>query len=105
VFDRALFFNSIRRLIAPNGVVIFTTINRTLASLALAKFAAEYVLKIVPKNTHDFDKFVKPSELQNEALKEGIIIDDVTGFKPLLDGRFKFSSIVAINYGASGSLV
>ena len=63
------------------------------------------MLKIIPKGTHDFDKFVKPSELQNEALKAGIIIDDVTGFKPLLDGRFKFSSIVAVNYGASGSLV
>ena len=105
VSDRALFLDSIRHLLAPDGVVIFTTINRTLASLALAKFAAEYVLKIVPKGAHDFDKFVKPSELQNEALKAGIIIDDVTGFKPLLDGRFKFSSIVAINYGASGSLV
>ena len=105
VSDRALFLNSIRRLLAPDGVVIFTTINRTLASLALAKFAAESVLKIIPKGTHDFDKFVKPSELQNEALKAGIIIDDVTGFKPLLDGRFKFSSIVSVNYGASGSLV
>ena len=91
--------------IAPEGVVIFTTINRTLASLAFAKFAAEYVLKIVPKGAHDFDKFVKPSELQNEAQKAGIIIDDVTGFKPLPDGRFKFSSITAVNYGASGSLV
>ena len=105
VSDRALFLDSIRRLIAPEGVVIFTTINRTLASLAFAKFAAEYVLKIVPKGAHDFDKFVKPSELQNEAQKAGIIIDDVTGFKPLPDGRFKFSSITAVNYGASGSLV
>ncbi len=105
VSDRILFFVSIRRLIAPDGVVIFTTINRTLASLAIAKFAAEYVLKIVPKGAHDFDKFVKPSELQNEALKAGIIIDDVTGLKPLPDGRFKFSSFTAVNYGASGSLV
>ena len=51
------------------------------------------------------DKFVKPSELQNEAQKAGIIIDDVTGFTPLPDGRFKFSSITAVNYGASGTLI
>ena len=52
----------------------------------------------------DFTKFVKPSELQSEAKEAGIILDDFTGFKPLLDGRFKFTSITAINYGASGSL-
>ena len=104
VSDRALFFNSIRHLLAPSGVVIFTTINRTLASLAFAKFAAEQLLKIVPKGAHDFNKFVKPSELQNEARKAGIIIDDITGFKPLLGGRFKFTSVTAINYGASGFL-
>ena len=104
VSDRALFFNSIRHLLAPKGVVIFTTINRTLASLAFAKFAAERLLKIVPEGAHDFDKFVKPSELQNEARKAGIIIDDITGFRPALGGRFKFTNITAVNYGASGGL-
>ena len=105
VSDRKLFLYSIRQLIKPDGVVIFTTINRTLASLVMAKFAAEYVLKIVPKGAHDFNKFVKPYELQNEALKAGIVIDDITGFKLLPNGRFKFSSFTAVNYGASGSLV
>ena len=104
VSNRALFFNSIQRLLAPKSVIIITTINRTLLSLAFAKIAAEYILDIVPKGTHDFNKFLKPAELQNEALKAGIIFDDITGFKPLLDGRFRTTSITAVNYGASGSL-
>ncbi len=104
VSHRALFLNSIRRLLLPKGVIIITTINRTLISLAFAKVAAEYIFNIIPKGTHDFNKFLKPKELQAEALKAGIIIDDITGFKPLLDGRFKTTSVTAINYGASGSL-
>ncbi len=73
-------------------------------SFALAKISAEYIFELIPKGTHDFTKFVKPSELQSEAKEAGIILDDFTGFKPLLDGRFKFTSITTINYGASGSL-
>ena len=105
VSNRALFLNSIRRLLLPKGVIIITTINRTLISLALAKIAAEYLFNIIPKGTHDFKKFLKPAELQNEALKAGIIFDDIIGFKPLLDGRFKTTSVTAVNYGASGSLL
>lgn len=104
VSNRALFFNSIQRLLRPRGVIIITTINRNLISLAFAKIAAEYIFDIIPKGTHKFDKFIKPTELQNEASKAGIIIDDIIGFKPLLDGRFKTTSITAINYAASGSL-
>ncbi|GIS15490.1 MAG: ubiquinone biosynthesis O-methyltransferase [Alphaproteobacteria bacterium] len=104
VSDRSLFLNSIQRLLTPKGVVIITTINRNLFSFALAKISAEYIFGLIPKGTHDFTKFVKPSELQSEAKEAGIILDDFTGFKPLLDGRFKFTSITTVNYGASGSL-
>ena len=104
VSDRALFLNSLRRLLLPKGVVIITTINRNLISLAFAKIAAEYFFGMIPKGTHDFSKFLKPEELQSEALKAGIIFDDITGFKPLFDGRYTKTSITAINYGASGSL-
>ena len=104
VSDRSLFLKSIERLLTPEGVVIITTINRNLFSFALAKISAEYIFELIPKGTHDFTKFVKPSELQSEAKEAGIILDDFTGFKPLLDGRFKFTSITTINYGASGSL-
>ena len=104
VSHRGLFLNSIQRLLNPEGVVIITTINRNLFSFALAKISAEYIFELIPKGTHDFTKFVKPSELQSEAKEAGIILDDFTGFKPLLDGRFKFTSITAVNYGASGGL-
>ena len=104
VYDRDLFLKSIQHLLAPKGVVIITTINRTLFSLVFAKIAAEYIINWIPKGTHDFNKFLKPAELQSEALKAGIILDDIIGFKPLLDGRFRTTSITAVNYGASGTL-
>ena len=53
VTDRPLFARAIADMLVPGGTVVITTINRTLASLALAKFALEYVLRMVPVGTHD----------------------------------------------------
>ena len=63
VADRALFLNAMATLLRPGGVFVLTTINRTIPALAFAKFAMEYVVRIIPKGTHEFTKFVKPSEL------------------------------------------
>ena len=75
VSDRSLFLKSIQRLLTPESCFI-TTINRNLFSFALAKISAEYIFELIPKGTHDFTKFVKPSELQSEAKEAGIILDD-----------------------------
>ncbi len=104
VNNRHQFLQSIRLLLKTDGVIIFTTINKTLPALFLAKLAAEYILNLVPRGTHQFKKFIQPAQLQRECADAGILIDDITGFIPTPQGGFRFSSITAVNYGASGQL-
>ena len=105
VADRGLFIKAIASMLDPNGVVIVTTINRSLPALLFAKFALEYVVQLVPAGTHDPKKFVRPSELCNEFAAVGIVIDDITGLAPRLSGGFKQTGSLAINYAASGGFV
>ena len=108
VADRAVFADAIARLLASRGTVVITTINRTLAALALAKFMLEYVVRMVPAGTHDPSKFVRPAELRAEFAAAGIILDDMTGFAPRPARRigangFMRVGTLAINYAASGT--
>jgi 2-polyprenyl-6-hydroxyphenyl methylase/3-demethylubiquinone-9 3-methyltransferase len=102
VADRPLFIEAIAKMLAPNGVVIITTINRSLPALVFAKFALEYILRVVPPGTHDPQKFVQPSELRAEFADAGILLDDMTGFAPCLGGGFMPIGSLAVNYAASG---
>lgn len=101
VADREVFIAAIANMLADDGVVILTTINRTLPAIALAKYALEYIVRIVPAGTHDPKKFVKPAELRSEFANAGILLDDVTGFAPRPGGFSRIASL-AINYGISG---
>ena len=103
VADPDSFVKAIAAMLKPSGAVVITTINRTLAAAALAKFAAEYILRIVPAGTHQTEKFIRPAELQALFARHDIILDDISGFVPLPGGRFTISPITAVNYGASGS--
>ena len=102
VADRGLFIRAIASMLDPKGVVIVTTINRSLPALLLAKFALEYVVRLIPTGTHDPRKFVRPNELRNEFAASGIMLDDITGLAPKLSGGFKQTGSLAINYAASG---
>ena len=102
VFDRRIFIKAIAQMLAPNGVVVITTINRSLPALIFAKFALEYIVRLVPAGTHDPQKFVKPNELRAEFINAGILLDDMTGFAPRLAGGFRPTGSLAINYAASG---
>ena len=84
------------------SMVVLTTINRSIAGVALVKYAAEYVLHLAPKGTHDPKKFVKPSELKAEARDAGIEIDDITGIHPRLGGSFRLGGLPLMNYAAAG---
>ncbi len=105
VTNRLAFIMAMKAMLKPSGVLAITTINKSLPSLLLAKFAAEYVLKIVPAGTHQFSQFVSPQTLRAECETAGILIDDITGFVPDLKGGFKLSAVTAINYGVSGQLI
>jgi len=84
------------------SMLVLTTINRSIAGVALVKYAAEYVLHLAPKGTHDPQKFVKPSELKAEARDAGIEIDDITGIHPRCGGGFRLGGLPLMNYAAAG---
>ncbi|MGD8341317.1 MAG: bifunctional 2-polyprenyl-6-hydroxyphenol methylase/3-demethylubiquinol 3-O-methyltransferase UbiG [Gammaproteobacteria bacterium] len=87
------------RLVRPGGTVFFSTINRNLKSFALAIVGAEYVLRMLPRGTHEFVKFIKPSELARAVRSAGLDVDNLTGlhFNPLTKDYF-LSDNVDVNY-------
>lgn len=89
VENPALFVELCAQLVKPNGLVIFSTLNRTWKSYALGIFAAERILKWVPVGTHDWHKFIKPSELAKYAGNAGLEVKSAKGmvFNPL-NGEF-----------------
>lgn len=102
VASRLTFLEAIRHCVKDDGLVIITTINRTIAALATVKIGAEYITGQIPKGTHQYEKFVTPDELQDDCLTAGIILDHFTGFVPSLKGGFRTSSFMGINYAAAG---
>jgi 2-polyprenyl-6-hydroxyphenyl methylase/3-demethylubiquinone-9 3-methyltransferase len=79
-----------QRLVKPDGDVFFATLNRTFLSWLLAIVAAEYVLGIVKRGTHDLGKFIKPAEIDGWAGKTGLVRQDVTGlhYNPILKRKW-----------------
>ena len=68
-------------LVKPGGIVFFSTINRNLKSFALAIVGAEYVLNLLPKGTHEYAKFIRPSELIAHAGAAGLELQDMVGMQ------------------------
>lgn len=68
-----------RELVRPGGDVYFSTINRTPKAFAFAIVGAEYVLKLLPSGTHQYDKFIRPSELEEWARHSGLELQDSIG--------------------------
>jgi 2-polyprenyl-6-hydroxyphenyl methylase/3-demethylubiquinone-9 3-methyltransferase len=87
VADVDLFLRSCSRLVKPGGAMVVSTINRTIKSLALAKIGAEYILRWLPVGTHDWRKFVRPSELANGLRPAGMDITVLEGmsYNPIAD--------------------
>ncbi|MBN65953.1 MAG: bifunctional 3-demethylubiquinol 3-O-methyltransferase/2-polyprenyl-6-hydroxyphenol methylase [Rickettsiales bacterium] len=79
VADPDSFVASCAELVKPGGLLVMSTINRTLKSLAMAKIGAEYVLRLLPRGTHDWRKFVKPSEMAASARGAGLEHVHTTG--------------------------
>jgi 2-polyprenyl-6-hydroxyphenyl methylase/3-demethylubiquinone-9 3-methyltransferase len=79
-----LFYDALTALLAPGGMLILSTLNRTTKSYLLGIIGAEWVMRWLPRGTHDWQKFVKPSEMQRALTKRGLEISDVTGmaFRP-----------------------
>jgi 2-polyprenyl-6-hydroxyphenyl methylase / 3-demethylubiquinone-9 3-methyltransferase len=99
VADLPRFLEALARLVAPGGVLIIGTINRTLRSYAKAIIGAEYVLGWLPRGTHRWHKFVTPAELELGLGAHGLDVVDVCGMalNPLTM-RWSTSSDVSTNY-------
>ena len=99
VADRAAFVAACCACLRPGGPVVLATLNRTLRSFLLAIVAAERVLRWLPPGSHDWRRFVKPSELARDLRRAGASTTAITGlvFDPLAGG-WRLGRDVAVNY-------
>jgi 2-polyprenyl-6-hydroxyphenyl methylase/3-demethylubiquinone-9 3-methyltransferase len=99
VVDVPAFVATCASMVRPGGLLMMATLNRTLKSFALAIVGAEYVLRWVPRGTHQWDKFVKPGELETAIEAAGLQVIGERGviYNPLAD-RWQLSSDMDVNY-------
>lgn len=99
VADVDFFIGECARMVRPDGVMFVATINRTLKALGLAIIGAEYVLRWLPRGTHQYERLVRPAELERALSSAGMHIIDRTGvsYNPLSD-RWQRSKDMDVNY-------
>jgi 2-polyprenyl-6-hydroxyphenyl methylase / 3-demethylubiquinone-9 3-methyltransferase len=85
--DPKAFVKVCASLVRPGGLLVLSTLNRTMASFALAIVGAEYVLRWLPRGTHQWERFITPQELQTYSEAAGLSVREITGmtYNPLLD--------------------
>lgn len=87
------------KMLKPGGTVFFATLNRNPGAYVKAVIAAEHILKLLPKGTHDYAKFIKPSELIGDCREAGFVIDEIAGlhYLPFLNKAY-ISKNIDTNY-------
>lgn len=90
------------KMVKPGGMVFFSTLNRQPKAYLLAIVAAEYVLQMLPKGTHDYKTFIKPSELSRSARAAGLELQGMVGieYNPF-SKRFSLGKDIDVNYIAA----
>ena len=99
VSDVDFFLSTCASMVRPGGMMFVATINRTLKAAALAIFAAENVLRWLPRGTHQYEKLVRPEEIEKPLTAAGLAMTDRTGvfFNPLLN-QWNLSKDMDVNY-------
>ena len=99
VTDVGAFLSRCAAMVKPGGLMVVSTLNRNWKSFALAIVGAEYVLRCLPRGTHQWDKFVTPDELAKHLLDNRLVIIEQTGvvYSPFAD-KWSLSSDVDVNY-------
>jgi 2-polyprenyl-6-hydroxyphenyl methylase / 3-demethylubiquinone-9 3-methyltransferase len=89
-------------LVKPGGLVVFSTINRNPKAYLFAVIGGEYLLRLLPRGTHDYARFIKPSELAGFARRAGLEADDLIGmtYNPL-NRTYRLEADTSINYIAT----
>ena len=100
--DPASIIQACATLVKPNGMVFFSTLNRVPKAYLLAIVAAEHLLKMVPKGTHEYKTFIKPSELCQTVRQAGLELQGIVGieYNPF-SKRFKLGKDIDVNYIAA----
>lgn len=95
------FIKNLSNLVKPNGMIIISTINRTPKAYMLAIIMAEYILGWVGKGTHDYNKFVKPSEISSIFNKNNIELKELKGLTyNIINNDWQLSDDIEVNYFA-----
>jgi len=91
--------NTCSKLLMPGGKIYFSTINKNLKAFLFAIIGAEYILNLLPKGTHEYKKFIKPSQLQSWANSNGLSFDSIIGmtYNPITQ-KYKLSQDTSVNY-------
>lgn len=99
VSDVDFFLTTCASMVRPGGMTFVATINRTMKAAALAIFAAENVLRWLPRGTHQYEKLVRPEEIEKPLNAAGLTVTDRTGvfFNPLLN-QWNLSKDMDVNY-------
>jgi len=97
--DPSSIIKACETLVKPGGQVFLSTINRNTKSYLFAIIGAEYVLKLLPKGTHDWDKFIQPREMDEDARKAGLTLKNMIGmtYNPFTK-IYKLEDDVSVNY-------
>ena len=97
--DTAAVIDACARLIRDDGYIFLSTINRNPKSWLFAVVGAEYILNLLPKGTHEYDKFIRPSEMEAWARAAGLTLEDLTGmsYNPLTR-EYRLGTDVSVNY-------
>lgn len=99
VVDVGVFLKRCAAMLKPNGLMVVSTLNRNWKSFALAIVGAEYLLRWLPRGTHEWNKFVTPDELTKHLLDNRLVITEQTGvvYSPFAD-KWTLSSDMDVNY-------
>jgi 2-polyprenyl-6-hydroxyphenyl methylase/3-demethylubiquinone-9 3-methyltransferase len=97
--DPAAVIAACARLIKDDGHVFLSTINRNPKAYLFAVVGAEYLLRMLPRGTHDYSKFIRPSEMESWARDCELQLTDLTGmsYRPLTQ-EYRLGSDVSVNY-------
>ena len=97
--DPSSIVNAAASMLKPDGDLFISTINRNPKAFVLAIIGAEYVLNMLPKGTHEYRKFIKPSELARVVRENQLAVCDTTGmtYNPITK-RYKLGNDIDVNY-------
>jgi 2-polyprenyl-6-hydroxyphenyl methylase / 3-demethylubiquinone-9 3-methyltransferase len=101
--DPAGFVRVLATLLEPDGLLVLSTLNRTLRSWLAAKFGAEYLLRMLPVGTHDWQAFITPAELASMLRAAGLRVGHTTGLlSDPLNGQWRTGREMSVNYMIAG---